>query len=369
MSHIISLNIIRQQTNEDIADTNKTVNMMIINNQGTSVPIENVERFPGTVKTIPIAPNNDMVYTIFDQFMKNPSLIRLGQNEKVVTRRLVSLFNEVTKQNISLNSKFPKLMGQFIINNPQYGIVKKSRTEGIMYLGVGLVTDQEPKIKRPLADTYVEIKANYKEKNNIRAIRKRSDMDNMKQEIQLRTQWTDIEYQRMVNMGFIPAIKNDNLINIDAILEIARANIIAYTYNEIHKIKRSVRGANSVKRAFEDAIRQDEYLSILHSFPTYTNRLRVVHDVTNTWNSLATDIKRYNNAITDLPKINHIVYPDIQHINSILEWLKSHNAHGTNKDMALTQYVAEPTITSDPLIEWNIHDTVIDHSETMIFLV
>jgi len=56
------------------------------------------------------------------------------------------------KQNISFNHKFPKLMERFIKDNPQYGITKKIRAEGTIYIGIGLTNDpiSEPRVRRQL---------------------------------------------------------------------------------------------------------------------------------------------------------------------------------------------------------------------------
>lgn len=48
-----------------------------------------------------------------------------------------------------------------------------------------------------------------------------------------------IVYKRLVNMGFITVIKDDNVIIIDVIIDIIKASIIAHTSNEIDKLKRS----------------------------------------------------------------------------------------------------------------------------------
>lgn len=323
MFPISRLNIIRPIEKNDSEDVDN------LTNSG------NNNMFPGNFTPILI---NTSLYKLFEDFINDPTHIRFGANEKIVTRRLVDHFNEVTGQSISLNKMFPKLMKQFIENNPDRGIMKKSRNEGIMYLGIGLFNDEAPKIKR--ADNLREKITVWEEKNERRAFRKRAEMDRLREEICVVTSWSDIEYQRLVNMGFINVIKNDNVVNLNAIIEVSRANIIAYTYNKIRKINHMIRGTNSVKLAYEAAIVQDNYLTTINNFPTYTNRLRVAPDVNSSLFQLEKELAGYNNSLVDMPKITHIVYPNIQHINSLVSWLKSHNVHKTRKDMAITQQAA-----------------------------
>jgi hypothetical protein len=299
------------------------------------------------------------LYKSFNEFMINPTYIRFGTNESVVTKQLSTYFNEISGRNVSHNHEFPKLMEIFMRYNPQYKITKKHRTEGMVYLGVGLATEPIPKLKTPI--TNIEIRAKWKEKNDLRALRKRNIADELKREIQRLTQWTDIEYQHMVNMGFITILKNGAIYNLDGIIIMATANIIAHTYNSINKLEQTIRGANSIKSAYERAITQDEELSNLHDFPTYTNRLRVAPDVNNMIDRLQREIARYNNSIVDLPKINHIVYPDIQYSVALVTWLKSHNMYQTRRDMAATQQTA---VDAE---EWNLEGNVVHHVYDTIF--
>lgn len=206
--------------------------------------------------TPPIISIEQEEYEIFDNFMNNPLLIRFGPNEKVVTWRLVNLFNSSTGQNISFNYKFPKLMERFINNNPNYGIVKKVRNNGTTYIGIGLITDPIPEPRRP------KIKINLK----ISAVGKR---DRLKQEILQVANWNEIQ---LVNLGFILPIQNRQTYNIICIIKVAESNIIVYIYNKIYELNREEKIARATKTAFERAIVQDDYLSKCHEFPTYTNR-------------------------------------------------------------------------------------------------
>ena len=195
-------------------------------------------------------------------------------------------------------------------------------------------------------------------------------MNELKREICLETNWNDIEYQRVVNMGFITIIKNGNICNIQAIIIMATANIIAYTYNSINKLEGIIRGVRSVINAFEKAIDQDTYLTTLHNFPTYTNRLRIAPDVNTTIQLIDTEIARYNNSLVDLPRINHIVYPNIQYFKSLAIWLKSHNVKQTLKDMAIAQQVALDIIEYDNLNNgFQPENLVLDYSETVNFII
>jgi len=78
------------------------------------------------------------------------------------------------------------------------------------------------------------------------------------------------------NIKLIIKIAKTNIIiyvyNIKLIIKIAKTNIIIYVYNKISEINREGKIALATKRAFEQAITQDEYLSRCHEFPTYTNR-------------------------------------------------------------------------------------------------
>ena len=97
--------------------------------------------------------------------MNEPNYIRFGPTDQVATWRLTNLFDEVTGNIISYNSKFPQFMSRFMFEYPDLSIKKQVKNYGTIYKGIGLYVDPTPEPKRP--------PLTIKEKNEKRAIRNR----------------------------------------------------------------------------------------------------------------------------------------------------------------------------------------------------
>ena len=286
------------------------------------------------VGKIVAAPPRDIAktdqYKMFADFMNDESLIKFGKDRKIITTRLVSLFNQTTGQNISFNHTFPKLMQRYMENNSRGEIVKKVMTEGTVYLGVGLAVDEEykPRSAGPCFNPRL------KEKQERRASRRKIEIDNLRERICAESGWSDIEYMGLTNMRFITVIMNEDVYDIISIINIAKTNIIIHTHNSMNKLNKIVRGAKLAVKAFHDATEKDYLLSNTENDICYVNRLQIAPDTHSVGDLLDKDIKRFNNSIVGLPRIDHIVYPDIQHLESIVSWLKSRSVHELRKEMS-----------------------------------
>jgi len=96
----------------------------------------------------------------------------------------------------------------------------------------------------------------------------------------------------------------------------------------------------------------------------YLDVMNFPHIQTDTYmvgHSLELKIKSYNNSIVNLPRINDILYPNIEDLESLVGWLKSHSMYETEKEMAKTQNEAEFTIPQ--CVDWNIEDNIYEHTE------
>ena len=305
--------------------------------------------------------NDTDLYQVFKTFMLDSLYIRYGINEKVLTSRLCSVFNNVMKQDISFNAAFPAFMLQFMKDHSQYNILKKHRKEGIMYIGIGLVTDSV-KREREVSITSHERKEaklqREKMKSERRKLRNRVIVRELRDIIRSKTGWSDIEYNQLINLGFIHMYKNGKEYNITAMIESARANIRDYIYERIEHLQSFVPTATFMKNSFIKATNEDITLSQINEFPTYTERLKAAESTYTVGNKLAREIIKYTDRTQMLPQLDDIVYPDIQHLSQIATWLKKNSSYRTSRDMAINQ---EDYLSADENVTNHIEiDTLIE---------
>lgn len=316
---------------------------------------------------IPI-PNNP--YQVFESFMLNPTYIRYGVSENIVTWRLVAKFNEATNQNISFNATLPKFMKQFMETHPQYNIRKKTRKDGVTYIGIGLNIDEIPEPKLPPVTTQANNEKKQKERNDKRAITNRTVAARVKQEILQKTNWTEQQLIQIVNLKLLPAIKNGGGFNIDIMIMVAMGNITLFICDRINELEDLIRKAKIIEYNLNKATEQDEFQSKEQIYPVFTNRLRFVEnengDNVNTvydmGNYLQRKIDRYVRIIQDLPHFNNIVYPDIQQVFALVDRLKNFSPFKIRQNMAKVQ--EEFTDNETPqAVNWTFEDNLLEYVE------
>ncbi|CAH6419444.1 Hypothetical protein HVR_LOCUS633 [uncultured virus] len=318
---------------------------------------------------------NDL-YKLFESFMMNPTYIRYGDLENVVTWRLVDRFNKITRQNISFNATFPKLMRQFMNNHPQYNIQKKTQKDGVIYFKIGLSTDETPQPKTlSIDDEYKKQERNEKRRERYakHAAENRQLALGLKDEILRRTNWTEIQFDQLIRLKLIPVFKNDTNIDIESIIIVANGRIIEFIYDKFNYINRAARKADYAVHQINKAIEHDKPQSEQQNYPVYTNRLKLAesppeNDKNETQsenkkknyaysigNRLQQRIDLYNGVINNLPHFDHIVYPDIQSLSSLAIWLKNHTLHKVRKNMAKDQEEFEDDETPQA-VDWDLDD-------------
>lgn len=355
MSHYLLLNVTRDNNGNVNKIAEETITLTKDTNQGKARKTIFEKNTNSLLNITPRVPNiketEETLYTIFDEFMHDKEFIRFGVNESTVTWRLSRLFNLTKNQNISFNCKLPQLMELFMIKNPQYNISKKVRNSGTMYLGVGLVDDipnkrdsqlEEDQLTGHALSVTEEEKEKQRDRYKRRRLKKLEILEQIRIEILQRTRWSNREYQQLVNLGFITVLQNHKEYNIEGTIELARGNIIRYSYDKIYALNRSAKSAQIVKHEVEKAITRDEYLTIQHKFPTYTNRELKAAVAYATGENLRIMLTSYANSMNNMPQIAHIVYPDIQYLSSVAQWLKDHGEYKTRSQMAKTQNEFEP---------------------------
>lgn len=322
--------------------------------KGTTI----IPRCPTIIPTY----TSDSVYESFKLFITNPLVTRFGVNEKVVTRRLTDVFNETTGNNISFNLVFPKLMSRFMSEHPQYNISKKNRKEGTTYLGVGLVTDSVPFDRGTRLTPEDREKAYQDPKNEKRMQFRRETLHNMKSEILNKTGWTEINYRQLINLDFISIFPTRVGYDIEATIKVAETNIIRYIYDKISILEEVTGNAKIIKYAFEKAIDHDTVLTKLHKFPTYTNRNKVASETYIAGDGLDRKIKRYVNSTQDLPYINHIVYPDIQQLQMLADWLKINSMFRVGQAMKQEQTAIDNETVKPRTGRYTSDDLFVNHT-------
>ncbi|CAH6420099.1 GIY-YIG family nuclease [uncultured virus] len=266
------------------------------------------------------------LYEKFKEFMHNPNIIRYGLYDRIGAKRLTQLFNESMHENVSFNHTFPKLMRRFIEEHPQYGITKKTMTEGVTYLRIGFVGDQAPKEHHPPLTV--------KEKNDKVRFQKRVILQNMKDMICQVTGWTSLQYQQMIDLRLITVIMFGKVINIEATIQVAKGHLVEYLHNKISKLNRVVRSAEDIRDDFLRATFEIKPNSIHSDIKDTTEvdintgtrceaRLRATNGTCNAVSTLEIALAKYTETVPGLPILNYIIYPDIQYMHNLAIWLKN----------------------------------------------
>ena len=254
-------------------------------------------------------------------------------------------------------------MLQFISEHPGYNIIKKARKEGTTYLGVSLVSDSIPdNIKLSLTQNKKSKQKDKegKERKHLQKAQRKQEAIKLRETICQRTGWTYHEYIRVINMRFIPIYRNDIDYNIMAMIEAARVNIRNYIYHYLEPLYKCVHRALFIKNAIEKAINEDLVLSHHDNYPIYTQRLKVAPDVYEPYISLYKTIQLYNKFTQGFPRIDDIVYPNIQQLLDLVNWLGQHNEREIDKEMAKEQEEFEDDETPQG-VNWTFEDNVRKH--------
>ena len=269
----------------------------------------------------------DPLYEKLVEFI-NSDNIRKGTNESIRTKELATAFNIATSSQISYKNKLPQVMSKIMIDNPQLGITKKIKNYGTIYCGIGLSTDPTPKVNNPPLTT--------KEKNDRRALRNKHILESIKDIICQQSGWTKVQYQQMVNLSMIYIIRDGTYINIEAMICVTLGRLIQYINEKNIVLKQAEKYANLVKADFERCVGLDSML-LENMGVTYTNRLLAAERTYDAGSRLSAAIVSYNNTIQNLPYVQHIVYPNIQYLQDLSSWLKSHSMHKTRTNMRIDQ--------------------------------
>jgi hypothetical protein len=293
--------------------------------------------------------SDDILYEKFLAFINNSQYIRLGSSESIRTTELAEEFNRVTMENISHISKLPQLMKRLIMNNANFGIIKKVRNNGTIYIGIGLTRFNSDKQKRP--------PLTQKEKDEKRAVRNRALSNRFKLEICNETEWTEIQYQQLVNLGLVCLIHENNILNMEATIFMTKAKIAQYVYNSITKLKRAERTAKIIMNDFNTTKLQDVTLTICTDAPIYTNRLKAAERTYTAGSELERKVNTYINTVEILPKISFISYPNIDELLNLIHTLKENSLFKTRQDMKITQEQYETDATN--CVNWTI-DNILD---------
>lgn len=299
---------------------------IIKSNDGQSFVPNNLAISP-TITVPSIIRSEGELYEKFIQFMMNADNVRYGIHERVGAKKLAISFNNTMQENISFNHAFPKLMAKFIIDYPQYGIVKKTMTEGVTYIRIGLSRDPEPKAHYPLT---------MKEKNDKSRAQKQEILKDLMNNICERKGWTHTQYQQMVDLKLVKAVKFNKVINIEATIRVSEGLLIGYIHDVLNRLTIVTKYAYTVRDDFLRATQTDNDLTPVNSADRYESRLLAAERTYDAGTKLGEEVARYNNTVAQLPVLDYIVYPNIQHLNELLTWLKQHSKYLTRLDMVKT---------------------------------
>lgn len=289
---------------------------------------------------------NDSLYESLERFMNDKRFIRLGSAEQVATWRLANLFNEITKNNVSFNSKFPELMKKYMEEHKQYNITKKVRKNGTMYIGIGLASDDMPKERKPYTSLQ-ETKAEKEKREETKILRRGETLRQIKDEIMRRTGWNELNYMRLIDLAFIRIYHNGISYDINTMIKVAEGNILRYVYENIEQLRDHVRHAEHVRKDFEKATEHDIYQTTQQNFPIFTQRIKVATLTYQAGYNLNKAINKYIDHMTNVPNMEDIVYPDTQYLQNLANWLLAHSNHKNQTKMATEQRATEEDIFFD----------------------
>ena len=285
------------------------------------------------------------LYDLFVRYVHNPLQIRLGLNEKIVTKRLALSFESFSGYTVSSTVALPRLMKRLMTDFPQHGITRRLRNTGVVYLGIGLASDPLPNSTKPprtSEEITKERKLKEKEYSAQRARNAENWAHTLRDEICTRTQWTPMQYEQARRLKFIVLYHHGEIYDIEATIISAKHYILQYIYDKLNDLNTAMKSALSLKEAFERASAYDEELSAENKFPIYTNRNKVSPYTYGEACALEMKLQDYQNAVACLPRLDHIMYPDMEPYESMVTWLKDHSESKTRRDMARTQEAANP---------------------------
>lgn len=150
---------------------------------------------------------------------------------------------------------------------------------------------------------------------------KRAILHQIKNEILQRTGWTEINYRELINMDYISMFPTNRGYDIDATIKVAESYIIRYVYNIINKLILAGQSAQHVKEDFERSTEHDAVQTEQQQISVYTERNKVASTIKPAVDELNKRLKSYLNSVTNLPVMNHIVYPNIQYFEELVNWL------------------------------------------------
>jgi len=255
-------------------------------------------------------------------FIHNPAFIRIGTIESVRTAELAATFNNTMSENVAYKTTFPRLMKRLLAEYPNLSISKQVKNYGTIYNGIGLTTDPIP--KRGVAVIL------QKERNDKNYIYKREFLDKSEKDICQRCNWTSSQYRQMGTLGLIKFIKTNSILNIDATIYVIIGNLIQYIHEQNIKLNDKGKNALNTKALFENAISLDMILSENARTPIYTNRSLVAKETYAVGEKLQRAVYSYMNRIQSLPKLDIIMYPNLEELNNLIMWLKNNSTHRIN---------------------------------------
>lgn len=312
MIHTLSLNILRPDDGYgNITNVQPTINTLS----------PSTEQKEG-IYVLP----TDFTYLQFVNFMLDPQYIRFSIEDRIQSNKLTDLFNESTGLAISSNSIFPKLMKRFMDDYPQYGILKKSMTKGITYFYVGNAKEEIHGKKYPT-------KTIEERNNNVRDMR-HYVLNNVMDAICQRASWTHLEYQRMVDLDFVTIVSLGGTINIEATIKICEGKLVEHIYKILADIISASNYAEIVKRDFVACTKSDINLTPINSSKRYQDRLLAAERTYDAGDKLQSTIREYERSVIGLPILDYIVYPNIQYLRELSEWLKANSKFNVERRMA-----------------------------------
>lgn len=268
-------------------------------------------------------------YSKLVSFIHDPKYIRINSNDSVKTMILGQEFNRVMNECVAYKNSFPKLMSRLILEYPNLLITKKVKNYGTVYQGIGLSGAPSPCSKKiPL--TRKEIKDNYNKRQRLFA-------DQAQQDICQRCNWTTNQYRQMGNLSLIELAKDGKMLNIEATIYLIMARLVLYIREKNLKLTKTMDLSLSIKIAFEKALELDAIASKENNIPVYTNRLVMAKETYKAGEKLRRALASYMNTMQNLPILDFILYPNMEEISVLINWLKNNSLFKTQFSIKIQQ--------------------------------
>lgn len=232
---------------------------------------------------------------------------------RIRSTELAEALSKTLNVNITVRHLLPKLMDFIIKRFPELRISKKFTNKGTCYQGLS--------IQKEIPTLH------YKNKHTSSEI-----ADSICRE----ANWSLNEYIRCLELDFIKIFKDDDKINVKAVIMYATGCLTKHIYKSIEQLNKTKLIAISAKDDFEKSIELDMVLSY-NDAPIYTNRIKSAEVANYAGKKLSRAITSYQTQIKELPKMDFIIYPDIDELKYLAEWLKSNSLYKTTKEMMLNQ--------------------------------